>query len=133
MVLLILEAHGALDFGRGVDKGAQRIAGQRVIVTPGIDVVEFARFGVAALGVDAGKEKAFDFVGGIEGVAVLLVLFLGIGFEHAADIGGIDRSGFVDDFAKDQHLAGSEEIGGGPVEGAPVNAQPQVALPLGGK
>src|ERR1700733_5063127 len=112
MVLLILEAHGPLYLGRGVDKGAQGIAGKGMIVTAGVDVLEFARLRVAPLGIDTGKEKAFDFIGGIEGVAVLLVLFLGIGFEHAANIGGIDCSRFVDDFAEDQHLAGSEEIGG---------------------
>src|SRR6202012_5673058 len=98
-----------------------------------VDVLEFARLPVAPLGIDTGKEKAFDFVGGIKGVAVLFVLLLGKGFEHAADIGGGDCAALVDDFAEDQHFAGSEEIGGGPVEGAPVDSQAQVALPLGGK
>ena len=79
MVLLILEAHGALHLGCGVDKGAQGIAGKGMIVTAGIDVLEFARLSVTPLGVDTRKEKAFDFVGGIQGVAVLFVLFLGIG------------------------------------------------------
>ena len=41
MVLLVLEAHGALHFGGGVDEGAQRIAGQRVMIA-GIDVFELA-------------------------------------------------------------------------------------------
>ena len=49
MVLLILEAHGALHFGRGVDEGAQRVAGQRVIVSAGVDVFELAGFVVAPL------------------------------------------------------------------------------------
>src|SRR5580698_4714976 len=133
MVLLILEAHGPLYLGRGVDKAAQGIARKGMIVAAGIDVLEFARLSVAPLGVDTGKEKAFDFVGGIEGVTVLFVLFLGIGLEHAPDIGGIDCSTLVDDFAEDQYFASSEVIGGGPIKGAPVDSQAQVALPLGGK
>ena len=42
MVLLVLETHRALHFGRGVDEGAQRIAGQRVVVSAGIDVFKLA-------------------------------------------------------------------------------------------
>ncbi len=44
MVLLVLEAHRALHFGGGVNEGAQRIAGQGVIVSAGVDVFELAAF-----------------------------------------------------------------------------------------
>ena len=71
MVLLVLEAHRALHFGDGVDELAQRVAGQRVVVAAGVDVLEVAGFVVAALGVEALEEEAFDFVGGVERVAVL--------------------------------------------------------------
>ncbi len=47
VVLLVLEAHRALHFGGGVDEGAQRIAGQRVVVAAGVHVFELAGFVVA--------------------------------------------------------------------------------------
>ena len=53
MVLLVLEAHGALHFGGGVDKRAQRVAGQRVVIAAGVDVLELAGFVIAPLGVRA--------------------------------------------------------------------------------
>ena len=48
VVLFVLEAHRALHFGGGVDEGAQRIAGQRVIVAAGVDVFELAGFVIVA-------------------------------------------------------------------------------------
>ena len=45
VILLVLESHRALHFGRGIDEGAQRIAGQRVIVAAGVHVLELAGFG----------------------------------------------------------------------------------------
>src|SRR6201999_4172048 len=104
-----------------------------MVVAAGIDVLELASLRVAALGVDTLKEETFNFIGGVEGIAVLLVLFGGKGFEHAADVRGIHCSTLVDNFAEDHHLAGSKKVGGYPVEGAPVDAQAQIALPLGGK
>ena len=47
MVLFVLEAHGALHFGGSVDERAQRIAGQRVIVATGVDILELAGFVIA--------------------------------------------------------------------------------------
>ena len=40
MILFVLEAHGALYFGRGVDEGAQRIAGKRVIIAARVHIFE---------------------------------------------------------------------------------------------
>ena len=40
VILLVLEAHRALHFGGGVDEGAQRIAGERVVIAAGVDVLE---------------------------------------------------------------------------------------------
>src|SRR5277367_6098941 len=76
VVFFILEAHGALHLGRGVDKRAQRIAGQRMVVAAGIHVFKFSGFVVAGFGIGAAEEDTFDFVGGIQGEAVLLVLLL---------------------------------------------------------
>ncbi len=42
VVLLVLEAHGALHFGGGVDKVAQRIARQGVVVAARVHVLELA-------------------------------------------------------------------------------------------
>ena len=111
MILLILEAHGALHFGGGVDERAQRIAGQRVIVAAGVDVLELAGFVIVALGVGALEQEAFNFVGGVERVALLLVQLVGVALEHAANVGGVGRAVLVDDFAEDQHLAGAEDVG----------------------
>ncbi len=58
------------------------------------------------------EEEAFDFVGGIQGVAALLKLGLGKALENASDVAGIRRSVFVDDLAEHQHLAGSKDVGG---------------------
>jgi hypothetical protein len=61
------------------------------------------------------------------------VLLVGVVLEHAAQIAGVGSSVLVDDVAEDQHLAVAENIGGHPVEGAPVDAQPQIALLLRGE
>src|ERR1019366_6506283 len=106
MVLLVLESHGALHFGGGVDESAQRIAGQRVIVAAGVDVIKLLGFMIMALGLDAVEEKAFNLVGGVEGVALALQELVGIGLEHAANVGGIRRAALVDDIAEHQHFAG---------------------------
>ena len=124
MVLLVLEAHRALHFRCGVDERAQLIARQRVIVAAGVDVLELAGFGIVPLGVHALEEEAFDFVGGVQGVIVLLVLILGELLQYAADVGRVRAAVLIDDFAEHQHLAGPEVIGWSPVEGGPVEADP---------
>ena len=133
MVLLVLEAHGALHFGDFVDKGAQRIAGQRVIVTTGVDVFKLAGLVILALGVFALEKEAFDFVGGVQRVAFLLEKVVGILLEHGAEVGAVRGAVLVDHFAEDHHFAGAEDIGGRPVEGIPVDVEAQVALALSGK
>ena len=44
VVFFVLETHGALHFGGRVDEGAERVAGQGVIVATGIYVFELAGF-----------------------------------------------------------------------------------------
>ena len=78
MILLVLETHGALHFRRGVDKSAQYVAGQRMIVAAGVDVIELAGLVIAALRIRPLKEEAFDFVGRVERVTVLLMQPVGI-------------------------------------------------------
>jgi len=57
VVLLILEAHCPLHFGRRVDKRAQADRGEDVVVATRVDEFEFARLVEAPLGVAAGEEK----------------------------------------------------------------------------
>ena len=104
VVLFVLEAHGALHFGGGVDESAQRIAGQRVVVAAGVDVLELAGLVVVSLGVGALEEEAFDFVGGVERVAVLLDRLVGERLQHAANVGGVGLAILVDDSPKTSTL-----------------------------
>jgi len=122
-----------LALGAGVDEFAQGVAGQRVIVAAGIDVFELIGLVIAAFGVGAVEEEAFDFVGGVEGVALLLVKALRVAFEDAADIGAVGRAVLIDNLTEDQHLAGAEDIGRCPVEGAPIHIEAKVAFALGGE
>src|SRR5215813_9591404 len=114
MVFLILEAHGALHFGGGVNKRAQRVAGQRVIVAAGIHVLKLAGLMITALGIRALEEKAFNFVSGVERVTFLLVHVFGKGFEQAADVGRVRFAAFVNDVAEDQHFTGTKNVGRAP-------------------
>src|SRR4030081_624564 len=114
MVLLVLEAHGPLHFGGRIDKGAQRVARQRVIIAARIYVLELARLVVDALGLWPFEQEALDLIGGVDGVAVLLVQSVGKNLQHAADVRGVGLSALVDDFAEDEHLAGAENIGWAP-------------------
>ena len=75
MVLLVLKAHRALHFSGGVDESSQRIARQRMIVAAGVDVFELPAFVIVALGVGPLEQEAFNFVGGVERVPLLLVQF----------------------------------------------------------
>ena len=133
MVLLILKAHGALDFGSGVDEGTQGIAGKRVVVAAGVDVFKFAGFVIAALGVGPREEKALDLIGGVQRVALLIVKAVRVAFQDSADVGGVGRAVLVDHVAEDENLAGAEDIRRRPIEGAPIHRQAKIALALRGE
>ncbi len=92
-----------------------------MVVAAGVDVVEAADGGEAALGIDAGEEEAFDFVGGVQGVAAFLELLFREGLEEAAGVAGVGRAVLVDDVAEDEDFAGAEDVGGRVVEGSPVD------------
>jgi hypothetical protein len=47
-----------------------------------------------------------------------------------AQVALVRRAVLVADVAEDEHLAGPEDVGGQPVEGRPVDAQPQVGFGL---
>src|SRR6185437_1598403 len=87
VVFFVLETHSALHFGGCVNECAQGIAGQRVVVAAGVHVFEFAGFLEVALGVGAFKEEAFNFVGGVERVALLGIQRFRIALQNAANIG----------------------------------------------
>ncbi len=99
-----------------------------MIVAAGRDEIELAGQVIGLLRVLAGKEEALDLGGRVERVAVLLELLLGVSLEYAAQVARIGGPVLVDDVAEDHHLAGAKHVGRHPVEGAPVDAQAQIAL-----
>jgi hypothetical protein len=82
-----------------------------MVVAAGVDVVELAGLMIVALGILAIEDETFDFVGGVEGVALGVVQVVGVGLEDAADIGGVGRAVLVDDVAEDQDFAVAEVVG----------------------
>src|SRR5664279_1747474 len=115
MVLLVLEAHGPLHFGRRIDERAQRITRQRVIVAARVNVFEFSSLVVMSLCVFAGEKESLDFVGGVQGVAFLLVQVRSKRLQHATNVGPVRSSALVDDLAEDQDLPGSKHVSRSPV------------------
>jgi hypothetical protein len=133
VVLLILEAHGPLDFRAAIDKVAQRIARQRVIVPARVHIFKLAGLMIMPLRVRAVKDEAFDFVGRIQRVAALLVQALRIPLQNSANIGAVRGAVLIDHLAEDHHLAGAEDIARAPVKGAPIHVQAKIALALRGE
>ena len=60
VILLVLEAHGALHFSRGVDELAQRVERQHVVVAAGVDELELAGLVVALLGVSCRRRGSLQ-------------------------------------------------------------------------
>ena len=133
VILLVLETHGPLDFRGGINKRAQRIAGQRVVVTAGIDVFELAGFVVIPLRILALEKESFDFVGGVERIALLLVEIVGVALQDSSNVSGVRRTVFVDHVAEDKDFAGSKHIRWRPIKRPPIHGQPQVAFALRGE
>src|SRR5689334_12482590 len=104
-----------------------------MIVAARIYIIEFAGLVITPLGVRTVEQKALDFVGGIEGISLLLVEVLCPFLEEAADVGRVRCSAFIDHVAEDQDLAGAKDVGRSPIKGRPVNAETEVAFPLCGK
>ena len=77
MIFLILESHCALHFRCRINESAQRISRQRMIVAAGVHILELPGLVITPFGIRALEEKSFDFIGGVQGVTVLLVLCLG--------------------------------------------------------
>src|SRR5437660_6929928 len=95
MVFFVLEAHRTLHFSSRIDEGAQRIPGQRMVVSAGIHVLEFSSFVVAALRVRSLKQKSFNLVRGIQRVLFILVHLTGKTLKPSANISAIRRAVFV--------------------------------------
>ncbi len=130
MVLLVAEAQRALHLGGGVDERPERIARQRVVVAARADQFESARLVVMTFGLVAFEEEALDFVGRIEHRAVLGEFLLRVGLQLQAHVGDVRRAVLLEHVGEDQDLAGAEDVRRQPVEGRPVDAQPQVRLGL---
>ncbi len=80
MIFFVLKTHRSLHFGGGVNKSAQRIARERVVISTGIHILEFASFVILAFGVRAFEQETFNFVRGIERITFFLAKFVGIIF-----------------------------------------------------
>src|SRR6185312_10671037 len=130
MILLILESHRALHFRGCIDESAQRIAGQRVIVAAGVYVIEFGGLVITTLRVRSFEQEAFDFVGGIKRESFVFVKSLRPLLKHAANVGGVRGSAFVDHVAKDQNLSGTEDVSRRPVKRRPIDSEAKIALAL---
>src|SRR6185312_15815003 len=100
----------------GVNELAQRISGQRMIVATGIHIVELACLVVATFRVHTLKEKAFNFIRCIEGVALFLVQSGGIELEDPADVAHIRRAVLVNYIAKNQHFPWTKDVCRSPIE-----------------
>src|SRR4030081_1676080 len=116
MVLFVLEAHRTLYLRGRIDEGAQRIAGQRMVVSAGIHVLKFPRFVVAPLRVRSLKQESFNLVRGIQGVFLILVHLTSKTLKPTANIGAVGRAVFVYHFTENEHLAAAKHIRGSPVK-----------------
>src|SRR5262249_42285082 len=130
MILLIFEPHRALHFRRAIDKLAQRVARQRMIIAAGVDVFELALLGVMALCVDAVKQETFDFVGGVQRKLLFFVDALRVGLQHGAQIAGVGCSVLIDHLTEYKYFAGAEDVRGSPEKSGPIDSQTEVAFAL---
>jgi len=92
------------------------------------DEFEFAGLVVNLFGVLAGEEEAFDLCGGVQGVLLFGMEFVGVGFEHAAQVAGVGGTVLVDDDAEDEDFAVAEDVSWDPVESAPIDSEAEVAF-----
>src|SRR5581483_6868494 len=104
-----------------------------MIVPARVYIIELASFVVAALRVRALKQEAFNFIGRIQCVALLLVQFVGELLQNAANISSIGLAVLIDYIAEDEYLSWTEDICRRPIECAPVDPEAQVAFTLRGE
>src|SRR6267154_1159765 len=110
MVFFVLEAHRTLHFSSRIDEGAQRIAGQGMVISARIHVFKFSSFVVTPLGVRSLKQKSFDLVRSIQRVLLALVHLTGKTLKPPANISAIRRAVLVDHFTANEHLAAAKDI-----------------------
>src|SRR6267378_3183621 len=130
VIFLVLETHRSLDFSGGINERAQRIAGKRVIVAARIHVFEFSGFVVTPFRVLALEQESFDFIRGVERIALLLVETISVALQHSSNVGGVRRTVFVNYVPEHQDLSGPEDVCRRPVKRAPIHRQPQIAFAL---
>ena len=95
-----------------------------------VHVFELPRLRETPFSVDSSKKKAFDLVGGVQRVPVLVELLLRQRLQQAARVARIGAAVLVDHISIHQDFSCAENISGPVVKGAPVDAQPQIALLL---
>src|SRR5215467_6160574 len=101
-----------------------------MIVTTGVDEVELACFVKAPFCVTSCEKEAFDFVRGVERVTLLFEELVGVCLQYATKIAGIGFAILVDDGAEDDDFSRSENVGGYPIERAPVDSEAKIAFLL---
>src|ERR1700735_3109920 len=130
MVFLVLETHGTLHFGSGVDELTERVTRERMIVSALVDVLELASLMVGALGVDTIKEEALDLIRSVQRIAIPGKLLIGEILQDSTDVARVVGAIFVNYFAKYENLARTKNVGWGPIKSAPIKSQAKIALPL---
>jgi hypothetical protein len=130
MVLLVREAHRALRFGRRVDELTQRVTRQGVVVAAGADVLEASGLVVPTLRIAAAEQEPLDLVGRVADRAVLRVQLVRVRAQQRAHVGVITRAILLAHLAEHEHLARPEYVRRQPVEGGPVDVQPQIRFSL---
>ena len=128
MVLLVLEAHGALHFRRGVDEAAQRVLGQAIEIAAGADQIKDTGFVIVAFRVAAVEDETLYFGRDVGHGAVFLVHLLGVFHQASAEIRFVWLAVLAQHGTEDQNLARTEDVRRHPVEGPPVDAQTQIAF-----
>ena len=108
MILFILESHRPLHLGASVDEGAERIDGQRLIVSSGVDVLELPGVAVVFFGVQPANRKPSISLAAFSVYPFSLYWWVGVVLQHAAKIALNGRAVLVEDNSEDQHLAVAE-------------------------
>src|SRR5262249_8263071 len=116
-----------------IDESAKGVAGQRMVVAAGVDVLELTRLVITALGVCTLEKEAFDFICRVQRVALFVVQVVRETLQHSANIGGIVRAVLVDDVAEHEDFAGTKDIGGRTIERSPIDGQGKIAFALRGE
>src|SRR3954451_13978414 len=103
MVLFILEPHRALHFRRRVNKGAQRVTRERVIVSASIYILKRPTLVILSLRIHPLEKEPFNLVRRIQRVTFFFKLLVGKLFQDAADVRRISPALLLNNIAENQY------------------------------